>query len=217
MAKKETTITQTEPQKPGTILAATETAVTVQMEEGTPREFSKARRLQKVSSVLEDGSVAVDFFFINGAVRRFVSSPNDALHSKFVAHGIEAKFGDAANAKNPKTGAAVSVEEAVEILDKLAIQIKEGTWNAGRSESSAPRHSELNDILKAVATVIGKSIEDLEARIAQQVEAGLSKSRTAYLNSVAENSAIAEEILRIKTARKPASATVAADLLAGLN
>ena len=215
MAKKDTSIQIDSSIKPGTILSSSDTSITVQMEDGTTREFSKSRRLQKVSTI-EDGSVTVDFYFINGAIRRFVSSPNDPLHSKFVAHGIEAKFGDAANAKNPKTGAAVSVEEAVGILDNLATQIKEGTWNAGRSESSAPRHSELSDIVQAVATVLGKTVEDIEARIIQQVEAGLAKSRAVYLNSVAENSSIAEEVLRIKAARKPTSASAAADLLSSL-
>ena len=168
----------------GEIISQTEDTITIQMEDGTQRPFSKKRRLQKESSFNpETGEVTTRFFWVNGSIFTFSILPTAPLYLKFLAHGIEAKLGDAANDKSIKT-----VEDAVAVVKSLADLTLAGTWNPGRTSSGESSPAADNLTLQALSSVSGASIEHIQAVTRDKIASGeftsLQSAYAAYLTYI---------------------------------
>jgi len=176
----------------GEIISSTEDTITVAMEDGTQRAFSKKRKLQKESSFNpETGEVTTRFFWVNGSIFTFSILPTAPLYLKFLAHGIEAKLGDAANDKSIKT-----VDDAVAVVRNLADLTLAGTWNPGRTSNGESSPAADNLTLQALSAVAGVPIEQLQtitqAKIAAGEFASLQSAYAAYRSIPGVKTKIAE-------------------------
>lgn len=106
---------------------ATDTVKTpVQMTDGRTVEFTSKQKLNKSSTIGEDGSVTGVFDFRNGETRTF-TIPAELLH-RFAAHGMEQKLGDS-------IAGETDLDDAVLSFDDLLTRLNAGEWNVGRSGS----------------------------------------------------------------------------------
>jgi hypothetical protein len=148
-------------------MADTETApaapkaekLSVTMSDGRTREFNKKQKLVKTSTIAEDGTVTGQFDFVNGETRSF-TIPKDML-SRFAAHGMEQKLGDA-------IAGETDVNDAVISFDDLLGRLNNGEWTIQRAAGAFAGTSIL---IQALVEASGKSVEDIKAFLANKTQA----------------------------------------------
>ncbi len=170
------------------------TKIPVNMEDGRVVEFNAKQRISKETQVNPDGSILARFDFKNGAVRTFTIDPTAALFSKFAAHGIEQKIGDAIAGEKDDDDALISVDE-------LIARLNSGDWTIGRQAGS---NAGASILLKAIIE-LKKAETPEEVTKVREWLAGKSQAEKLALR---KNGAIAPIIARLeadkaKTSKAP--------------
>lgn len=192
----------------------------VSMEDGKIEEFVGKRRLNKQYIIdstkahydtnhhtltLHPGVVKIRLGFENGSVRLFdlplgdvANGAGDVLGSGllvFAGHGAEQKFGDnlAAKADEP-----LSADDMVEATDALAAEIAAGRWGKARAEGGGAV-SGAHIVLKAIAEVHGKPVEEVKAFAAKYLESHKDISRKAFYDTWSDPAtAVGKVVARMK-------------------
>lgn len=108
---------------------------TVQAEDGKEEQFAGERMINRTFSVDEGaGSASVRLAFRNSRVISYTVGPEDKIDGqsavlRFAAHGLIQKLGDEA-------AGAKSVDDAVEWIENLVDQLRQGKWSEGRAPGS---------------------------------------------------------------------------------
>jgi hypothetical protein len=154
----------------------------VQMSDGRSVGFAGKRRVLKETLIdeskilidgdtvtLQAGAVSVRMDFRNGDTRTFALPVS--LLAKFAGHGGEQKYGDelAAPADKP-----LSEEDMVMAVEELNAQIQAGDWSAVR-EGGGGGVSGASIVVKAIAEVSGKSIEEVKAFVQKKLDTAKEK------------------------------------------
>lgn len=143
--------------------------IPVTMEDGSVVEFNKKQKLVKTSTIDEAGNISTRLDFNNGAVRTFSLPTSSPLFSRFAAHGIEQKLGDAIAGES-------DMNDGVLAVDDLIKRLESGDWNARREAGAFTGTSIL---LRALVEASGKSVEEIKAFLENKTPAqklGLRKT-----------------------------------------
>lgn len=162
--------------------------------------FSERAKVQKDSSVLENGDLEVRFIFKNGEVRTFVMPPSHPLFSKAALHGLNQKFGDA-------FAGVDDIEDMVDTFEDVAKTIEAGDWTEKRGGEGIAGTSVLAQALMAVT---GKSKDDIKAFLKP-----LDAATKMALRSAEPVASKVREIEAAKTKKQTKTVDVSG-LLAGL-
>lgn len=138
--------------------AAVKTPVT--LEDGRVVEFGAKQKLQKTSTIAEDGTVTTELVFRNGKTLSF--TPPASLISRFVAHGVEQKLGDCIAGETDPDDQVLAVED-------LITRLNAGEWNVGRS--SAGSFAGTSILARALVEVSGKSAEEIKTYLSTKTQA----------------------------------------------
>jgi len=131
----------------------------VTLTDGRVVGFGKRQKLSKNSTIAEDGTVTSTFDFINGQTRTF--TPPAALLSQFIAHGIEAKLGDAIAGES-------DIEDAVIAFDALLDRLSKGEWTAPRK---AGEFAGTSVLIQALVEASGKTVAEIKEFLAPKTQA----------------------------------------------
>lgn len=138
--------------------AAVKTPVT--LEDGRVVEFGAKQKLQKTSTIAEDGTVTTELVFRNGKTLSF--TPPASLIARFVAHGVEQKLGDCIAGETDPDDQVLAVED-------LITRLNAGEWNVGRS--SAGSFAGTSILARALVEVSGKSAEEIKTYLSTKTQA----------------------------------------------
>lgn len=128
---------------------------TVTMEDSRVVEFTGKTKMKKEGLVKEDGSLAMRFDFVNGAVRYYPLNPS--LLSDFALHGAGQKYGDEVAGLKDEAGNPAEVEDVIEEIDQLHVRLMKGEWSTSREAGGAGSGSSL--LLKALVEFSGQTTE----------------------------------------------------------
>lgn len=163
---------------------ATETVKTpVTMTDGRVVEFTTKQRLNKESTIGEDGTVSGRFDFRNGETRSFTIP--SALLARFAAHGMEQKIGDAIAGETDN-------DDAVLAVDDLLARLNAGEWSVGRAGGSGFAGSSI--LLRALWEVRGAT--DTEAK--EKIKTWLSTKSQAEKLALRRMDAIKPVVERLE-------------------
>jgi len=131
----------------------------IQMEDGRTVEFTPKQRLVKTSEIAEDGTISGRFDFRNGKSVVFVMPAE--LVSRFAAHGMEQKLGDAVAGEKDEG-------DAFEALSDLAARLTKGEWTAQRAAGGFAGTSVL---IQALVKLTGKPVEAIKEFLSAKTQA----------------------------------------------
>ena len=134
--------------------------IPVTLTDGRVVEFGTKQKLQKNSTIAEDGTVTTELIFKNGEIRTF--TPPASLIARFVAHGVEQKLGDCIAGETDPDDQVLAVED-------LIARLTSGEWNIGRS--SAGSFAGTSILARALVEVSGKSPEEIKTYLATKSQA----------------------------------------------
>jgi len=132
------------------------TAVT--LTDGRVAYFGKRQKLVKNTTIAEDGTTTTVLDFINGETRTF--TPPASLFSRFVAHGVEAKLGDA-------IAGETEIADAVLAVDDLIARLNNGDWTAPRK---AGEFAGTSVLIQALVEASGKSVAEIRDFLAPKTQ-----------------------------------------------
>lgn len=134
--------------------------IPVTLTDGRVVEFGAKQKLQKNSTIAEDGTVTTELIFKNGEIRTF--TPPAALIARFVAHGVEQKLGDCIAGETDPDDQVLAVED-------LIARLSAGEWNIGRS--SAGSFAGTSILARALVEVSGKTAEEIKTYLSTKSQA----------------------------------------------
>jgi len=181
---------------------------TVEMSDGRKVEFTGKKKLVKEVLIdQEAGTVSVRFDFVNGQTRTFPVH-GSKLMLEFAGHGASQKIGDEAAGED-------DVDDMVVAIDNIITRLSDGNWS-GRKEGDG--FSGASVVIRAVAEVTGKTIEQvkafLESKLAAAEAKGEKLTRQALYSSFRNpNSKTGQVILRMEQEKAQKANKVNADEL----
>lgn len=134
--------------------------VPVTLTDGRVVEFGAKQKLQKNSTIAEDGTVTTELIFRNGEVRAF--TPPASLIARFVAHGVEQKLGDC-------IAGEVDPDDQVLAVEDLIARLGAGEWNVGRSSSGSFAGTSI--LARALVEVSGKDAATIKTYLSTKTQA----------------------------------------------
>lgn len=134
--------------------------VPVTLTDGRVVEFGAKQKLQKNSTIAEDGTVTTELIFRNGEVRAF--TPPASLIARFVAHGVEQKLGDCIAGEADPDDQVLAVED-------LIARLGAGEWNVGRSSSGSFAGTSI--LARALVEVSGKDAATIKTYLSTKTQA----------------------------------------------
>lgn len=135
--------------------------VAVTMSDGRTVEFNKKQKLVKSSAIADNGDVTITLDFVNGETRQFALARDNALFSRFAAHGAEQKLGDA-------IAGETEVADAVLSVDDLLGRLNGGEWNIQRAAGAFAGTSIL---IQALVEASGKTVDEIKGFLANKTQA----------------------------------------------
>src|ERR1700743_1226934 len=159
---------------------------TVTMDDGRIVDFPGKRKLLKTSELSSDKfTVTTRFDFVNGETRVFKIRANQALFSKFAAHGIEQKVGDEVAGLEEVDDMVLAVEE---VIDRLLT----GEWSARR---------EVNGL--AGTSILAKALIKTSGKTPAEIKAFLKDKTTAQKLALRNNPKLVAVIAELEAEKKP--------------
>lgn len=131
----------------------------VTMTDGRVVEFTTKQKLNKTSTIGDDGVVSVQLDFRNGQTRTFTIP--SAMVNQFAAHGAEQKLGDAIAGEKDEDDQVIAVDDLIERLNN-------GQWTAQRASGGFAGASVL---IRALVEASGKTQEEIKAWLAPKTQA----------------------------------------------
>jgi hypothetical protein len=164
----------------------------VTMTDGRTVEFGERTRMKKEYGFsAETGLVWCRIDFANGEVVQIEIDPASEVGHQALGHGLSQKLGDAA-------AGAETIEDAFENVLEVAKRTSNGEWQKVRESSGSGAAKGASELVSALSTVLQKDKDTVRTMLAS-----LSQGEKMALRKVPE---VAEEIERIKAARKPSKA-----------
>jgi hypothetical protein len=131
----------------------------VTMTDGRTVEFTTKQKLNKTSTIGDDGVVSVQLDFRNGQTRTFTIP--SAMVNQFAAHGAEQKLGDAIAGEKDEDDQVIAVDDLIERLNN-------GQWTAQRASGGFAGASVL---IRALVEASGKTQDEIKAWLAPKTQA----------------------------------------------
>jgi hypothetical protein len=164
--------------------ATTDKAVktSVQMKDGRTVEFTTKQKLNKESSIAEDGTITGRFDFRNGETISFIMPAN--LVARFAAHGMEQKIGDS-------IAGEADLDDAVVSMSDLVTRLQNGEWTAARKAGSFAGSSIL---IRALFELKGATTDEAK----QKIKAWLDTKSQAEKIALRKSSGLAPIVERLE-------------------
>lgn len=165
------------------------TKTSVQMKDGRTVEFTTKQRLNKESTISDDGTISGRFDFRNGETVSFTIPAS--LIARFAAHGMEQKIGDSIAGEK-------DLDDAVVSLTDLVKRLEAGEWTAARQAGSFAGSSIL---IRALFELKGANDDESKGKI----KAWLDTKSQAEKLALRKSSGLAPIVERLE-AEKAANA-----------
>lgn len=181
----------------------------VTMEDGRVVNFAGKRQMLKT---VDETGMSVKFDFRNGKSLSYGLTP--ALIAQFAVHGASQKIGDEAAGVESLDDAILAIEDCIKRLEG-------GEWSATRATGDG--FSGASFVIRAIAEVSGKSIEQVKAFLQKKLDDAKAKGEALSRQKLYESfrapgsktAAIIAKLEAEKAAKKPVVAGPSADDLLG--
>jgi len=174
----------------------------IQMADGRTVEFTSKQRLNKESTISDDGTISGRFDFRNGQTVNFTMPAS--LVARFAAHGMEQKIGDSIAGEK-------DLDDAVVAMTDLVKRLEAGEWTAARQAGSFAGSSIL---IRALFEAKGATTDDAKAKIKSWLDTKTQAEKLALRRS-ALLAPIVERLEAEKAANAKPGTAVDTDALLG--